>query len=53
MRQRLRPAGWDALESPLFLSEKAVAQHVSNIFIKLGVSSRAAATAHADEHDLV
>jgi DNA-binding NarL/FixJ family response regulator len=30
-----------------------VARHVSNIFSKLGVSSRAAATAHAYEHDLV
>jgi DNA-binding NarL/FixJ family response regulator len=31
----------------LFLSEKTVARHVSNIFGKLGVSSRAAATAYA------
>ncbi|HEX6619084.1 MAG TPA: helix-turn-helix transcriptional regulator [Solirubrobacteraceae bacterium] len=37
----------------LFLSEKTVARHVSNIFVKLGVSSRAAATAYAYEHDLV
>ena len=37
----------------LFLSEKTVARHVSNIFSKLGVSSPAAATAHAYEHDLV
>ena len=37
----------------LFLSEKTVARHVSNIFSKLGVSSLAAATAHAYEHDLV
>ena len=37
----------------LFLSEKTVARHVSNIFMKLGVSSRAAATAYAYEHDLV
>ena len=37
----------------LFLSEKTVARHVSNIFVKLGVSSRAAATAYAYEHDLI
>jgi ATP/maltotriose-dependent transcriptional regulator MalT len=37
----------------LFLSEKTVARHVSNIFTKLGVSSRAAATAYAYEHGLV
>jgi DNA-binding NarL/FixJ family response regulator len=37
----------------LFLSEKTVARHLSNIFLKLGISSRAAATAYAYEHDLV
>jgi DNA-binding CsgD family transcriptional regulator len=37
----------------LFLSEKTVARHVANIFTKLGVSSRSAATAWAYEHDLV
>ncbi|MGH9033840.1 MAG: LuxR C-terminal-related transcriptional regulator, partial [Acidimicrobiia bacterium] len=37
----------------LFISEKTVARHVSNIFTKLGVSSRSAATAYAYEHDLV
>ena len=37
----------------LTLSEKTVARHVSNIFVKLGVSSRAAATAYAYKHDLV
>jgi DNA-binding NarL/FixJ family response regulator len=35
------------------LSEKTVARHMSNIFSKLGLSSRAAATAYAYEHDLV
>jgi len=37
----------------LFLSEKTVARHLSNIFTKLGVSSRAGATAYAYEHHLV
>jgi DNA-binding CsgD family transcriptional regulator len=37
----------------LFLSEKTVHRHVSNIFTKLEVSSRSAATAYAFEHDLV
>jgi len=36
----------------LFLSEKTVARHVSNIFTKVGVSSRSAATAYAYQHDL-
>ena len=42
-----------AIAAELFLSEKTVSRHVSNIFSKLGVSSRAAATAYAYEHDLV
>jgi DNA-binding NarL/FixJ family response regulator len=37
----------------LFISEKTVARHVSNIFNKLGVSSRAAATAYAYQHSLI
>ena len=37
----------------LDISEKTVARHVSNIFTKLGLSSRAAATAYAYTHDLV
>ncbi len=37
----------------LVISEKTVARHVSNIFTKLGLSSRSAATAYAYEHDLV
>jgi ATP/maltotriose-dependent transcriptional regulator MalT len=37
----------------LFISEKTVARHVSNIFDKLGVSSRAAATAWAFHRHLV
>jgi DNA-binding NarL/FixJ family response regulator len=42
-----------AISSDLFLSEKTVARHVSNIFAKLNLSSRAAATAYAYEHGLV
>jgi ATP/maltotriose-dependent transcriptional regulator MalT len=37
----------------LVISDKTVARHVSNMFTKLGLSSRAAATAYAYEHDLV
>ena len=37
----------------LVISEKTVARHLSNIFTKLGVSSRAGATAYAYQHDLV
>jgi ATP/maltotriose-dependent transcriptional regulator MalT len=42
-----------SIAADLILSEKTVARHVSNIFTKLGLSSRAAATAYAYEHDLV
>jgi DNA-binding CsgD family transcriptional regulator len=37
----------------LALSEKTVDRHLSNIFTKIDVSSRAAATAYAYQHDLV
>jgi len=42
-----------AIGADLFISEKTVARHVSNIFTKLGLSSRSAATAYAYEHDLL
>ncbi len=41
-----------AIAEALVISEKTVARHVSNIFVKLGLNSRAAATAYAYEHGL-
>jgi DNA-binding NarL/FixJ family response regulator len=41
------------IATELFLSEKTIDRHVSNIFVKLGVCSRAAATAFAYEHRLI
>ncbi|MBT2516841.1 helix-turn-helix transcriptional regulator [Streptomyces sp. ISL-90] len=42
-----------AIARELYLSEKTVARHLSNVFGKLGLASRAAATAYAYEHALV
>ena len=42
-----------AIATTLVLSDQTVDRHVQNIFTKLGVSSRAAATAYAFEHDLI
>jgi ATP/maltotriose-dependent transcriptional regulator MalT len=41
------------IAADLRISEKTVARHVSNIFTKLDLSSRAAATAYAFQHKLV
>jgi DNA-binding CsgD family transcriptional regulator len=41
------------IAAALFISEKTVARHVSNIFDKLGVSSRTGATAWAYQHHLI
>ncbi len=42
-----------AIADDLKLSEKTVARHISNIFNKINVPSRSAATAYAFEHRLV
>jgi ATP/maltotriose-dependent transcriptional regulator MalT len=41
-----------AIATELFLSEKTVERHLSNIFTKLGVGSRTAAAAYAFEHGI-
>jgi DNA-binding NarL/FixJ family response regulator len=41
------------IATELAISEKTVARHVSNIFIKLDLSSRSGATAYAYEHKLL
>jgi DNA-binding NarL/FixJ family response regulator len=52
---RLLAAGQSNREiaAELVISTHTVARHVQNIFAKAGLSSRAAATAYAYEHDLV
>jgi DNA-binding NarL/FixJ family response regulator len=42
-----------SIAEDLVLAEKTVDRHVSNTFAKLGVSSRAAATAYAYQHRLI
>jgi ATP/maltotriose-dependent transcriptional regulator MalT len=42
-----------AIATNLVLAEKTVDRHVTNIYTKLGVSSRAAATAYAYQHRLL
>jgi DNA-binding NarL/FixJ family response regulator len=42
-----------AIAAELCLSEKTIDRHMSNIFTKLDVSSRAAATAFAYQHELI
>jgi DNA-binding NarL/FixJ family response regulator len=42
-----------AIAKNLKISEKTVARHLSNIFNKLDISSRAAATAYAYQHRLL
>ena len=41
------------IATTLVISDHTVRRHLQNIFAKLGVSSRAAATAFAFQHDLI
>jgi DNA-binding NarL/FixJ family response regulator len=41
------------IASELFITDHTVRRHLQNIFRKLGVSSRAAATAFGFQHDLI
>ncbi|MEJ2204184.1 MAG: helix-turn-helix transcriptional regulator [Gemmatimonadota bacterium] len=58
-RRELEVLGWlatgrtnKAIAKVLSISEKTVARHVANIYTKLGLSSRSAATAYAYTHHL-
>jgi ATP/maltotriose-dependent transcriptional regulator MalT len=42
-----------AIAADLVVADKTIDRHITNIFAKLGVSSRAAATAYAYEHQLL
>lgn len=42
-----------SIAAELTISEKTVERHLANIFTKLDVSNRAAATAHAYDHGLL
>ena len=52
---RLIAAGKKNVEiaGELYLSVNTVSRHLSNIFTKIGVTSRSGATAFAFEHELV
>lgn len=64
-RHGLTPREWEVLQlvaggdtnkriaAALSISERTVERHVSNIFRKLGVSTRSGATAYAYEHELI
>lgn len=52
LRQLATGASNREIADALVISDKTVARHVANIFTKLGLSSRSAATAYAHRHEL-
>lgn len=52
LRLVARGASNREIADELVIAERTVARHISNIFIKLGVSTRTAAAAFAFQHDL-
>jgi DNA-binding NarL/FixJ family response regulator len=52
LRQVARGNSNKQIAAELFISEHTVARHLSNIFGKVGVTSRSAAASFAHEHKL-
>lgn len=53
LREVSRGKTTKAIAAALFVSDRTIERHLSNIFTKLGVTTRTAAAAYAYDHDLV